>query len=406
VPSDGASVAAPIRSQGGHAWSYDDTEGRLASVLERVPITRVYDATALDRLGLPVWGAVTPLARDLTVHAGKGQSAQAARISATMEAIERVCAEDIDPARIRRASFQELLAEDPYSVLDPAGCDLPFDTLYRPSKPCAWVRGNDLYGADAVWVALDLVLSPAREGVCRGPDTNGLAAGNTLLEASLHGLYEVIERDAAAQRNFRRSYGEGDSAWALRVLEPGGVPEGVAAWIDRLHTCGIAVTLEDLTHDVGLPVFRASLSDRSFPGREGQAVDFEGFGCDLDPAQALQRAVCEAVQSHTAVLLGARESFEGGHAPAPSSARLFEWLLAPSARVGFEAGEPVPSDLEVRFQIVLQRLRAAGFSRCVAVNLTRADLGVPVVRILVPGAAGPYGHSARRPSARLLRHLV
>ena len=32
-----------------------------------------------------------------------------------------------------------------------------------------------------------------------------LAAGNTVLEAALHGLYEVIERDAAAQRSFRPS---------------------------------------------------------------------------------------------------------------------------------------------------------------------------------------------------------
>ena len=44
--------------------------------------------------------------------------------------------------------------------------------------------------------------------------------GNTVLEATLHGLYEVIERDAAAQRSFRRRFGEGDCAWALRVSGP------------------------------------------------------------------------------------------------------------------------------------------------------------------------------------------
>lgn len=400
------SVRARIRSPGGHAWSYEDTERRLAPLLERVPITRVYDATALDRLGLPVWGAVTPLARDLTVHAGKGTTAQAARISAVMEAIERVCAEDVDPARTRRATYARLLAEDGHGVLDPGAFELPFDTRYRPGRVCTWVRGRELLDDREVWVALDLVQSPGRDEVCRGPETNGLAAGNTVLEATLHGLYEVIERDAAAQRSFRRRFGEGDCAWALRVLARDGLPPRVLEWIERLEACGIAVTLEDLTHDVGIPVFRAFLSDPAFPGREQRATGFEGFGCDLDPTHALERAVCEAVQSHTAVLLGARESFEGGEALAPSAARLFEWLLAPCAHVDFEAGDGAPEDLEVRLEIVLEALRSAGFRHCVCVELTRPDLGVPVVRVLVPGAAGPYGHTTRRPPLRLLRHLL
>ena len=51
-------------------------------------------------------------------------------------------------------------------------------------------------------------------------------------------------------------------------------------------------------------------------------------------------------------------------------------------------------------------LRSAGFRHCVCVELTRPDLGVPVVRVLVPGAAGPYGHTTRRPPLRLLRHLL
>ncbi|MEA2146089.1 MAG: thioglycine synthase, partial [Solirubrobacteraceae bacterium] len=132
-----ASAGALIRSPGGHAWSYEDTERRLTPLLARVPITRVYDATALDRLGLPVWGAVTPLACDLTVHAGKGMTAQAARISAVMVAIERVCAEDVDPARTRRASYARLRAEDRDGVLDPGAFDLPFDTRYRPGRASA-----------------------------------------------------------------------------------------------------------------------------------------------------------------------------------------------------------------------------------------------------------------------------
>src|SRR5438105_2825395 len=117
----------PIRSPSGHARAFEETERWLAPLLERVPITRVYEETALDYLGIPVWAAVTPLAADLTVHAGKGATAPAARISAIMEAIERVCAEDVDPALVRTTSYAQLDSEDPETVLDPELFDLPFE---------------------------------------------------------------------------------------------------------------------------------------------------------------------------------------------------------------------------------------------------------------------------------------
>ncbi|MFY9806025.1 MAG: hypothetical protein WCC47_09150 [Pseudonocardiaceae bacterium] len=77
-------------------------------LLPKVPVTRIYDATPLDVVGLPIFSAVTPLARDLTVHAGKGSCAEASRLSAAMEAVDRCCAESLPPARLRRASYQQL----------------------------------------------------------------------------------------------------------------------------------------------------------------------------------------------------------------------------------------------------------------------------------------------------------
>ena len=39
-------------------------------------------------------------------------------------------------------------------------------------------------------------------------------------------------------------------------------------------------------------------------------------------------------------------------------------------------------------------------------GLTRHDLGIPVVRIIVPGLENPYGFTTRRPGRRLLQGLV
>ena len=53
----------------------------------------------------------------------------------------------------------------------------------------------------------------------------------------------------------------------------------------------------------------ATITDSSFPGREGTPTRFEGLGAELDPAAALTRAVCEAAQAHAGYLVGARDVF-------------------------------------------------------------------------------------------------
>jgi ribosomal protein S12 methylthiotransferase accessory factor len=375
----------------------------LAGVIERVPITRVYDATALDHLGVPVWAAVTPLARDLTVHAGKGTTPQAARISAVMEAIERVSAESVSAERVRRASYLSMRGREP--VVDPACLDLPFQTTYAPDRECSWVKGEDLLGGQAAWLPLDLIISPAHEGVAVGPETNGLAAGNVEVEAILHAAYEVVERDAVAHDRFAQVYGR-PARRRMICLET--LPEPAGALVARAGEAGIEVTVEDLTHDLSVPVFGAVLGDPGFPGREGTVTRFSGYGADLDGEVAVTRAVCEAVQSHTAVLVGAREAFEEGFDPPMSVGRWIARLSAGADQLAFAApgSSELPDDLGERLELVLGRLASAGLAHCFVVDLTRADLDVPVVRVLVPGLSGPLGHSARRPGLRLLRTLL
>lgn len=399
-----------IRSPGAHAEPFEETDRRLARVLERVPVTRVYDATPLDCLGIPVWAAVTPLARDLTVHAGKGETHLAARLSAVMEAIERVCAEDVDAEQVRIASYEALRLADSDGVLDPELLDLPFQTTYRPELPLSWVEGYDLLAQRHLWVPLDAVISPAREGVCSGVETNGLAAGNNHTEAVVHALCEVIERDAAAHEQFARLYLEPSAAPHIRLVDAESLPAGPSGWVQQLRERGLRTSIRNVSNDLRTPVFGATISDRSFPGSEGRLARFEGMGCDIDPERAVTRAIAEAAQSHTAVLVGARETFEDGRRHARRSADgLIGQLLSPSTIESFPAdgaADKPPEDLYDRLTLLLERIERGGLSRCIVVDLTRPDLGIPVVRVLVPGAAGPYGDTSRRPPLRLLRSLV
>jgi ribosomal protein S12 methylthiotransferase accessory factor len=381
------------------------TEPRLGALLELVPITRLYNATSLDYLGVPVWAAVTPRARDLTVHLGRGPTAARARIGAVMEAVERVSAEAVDPCRVLRASFASLRRSKQSRALDPEAFELPFQTAYRRDRLLSWVDGTDLLANEHVRVPADLTLSPACEGVCIGVETNGLAAGGTRTEATVSALLEVIERDAFSHDRFANAF----LAAPLRLVELASLPAEAAELVRGLAAREISVEIRDISHDVGVPVFYSTIRDRSFPGNEGRTVSFGGLGADIDASEALLRSIYEAVQSHTALIVGARDSFEqhrGG--PRLSVARLIERLLSPSSTSPFAYGgfDTRPDDARGRLELLLERLRSAGLHRCVAVDLTSARLRVPVVRVLVPGTAAPYGESTRRPPRRLLRALV
>jgi YcaO-like protein with predicted kinase domain len=404
-------MPSPVVSASGHCRSNEETEAWLRPLLPRVPITRVTDVTPIDDTGIPVWSATTPLAQDLTVHAGKGTTPVAARISAIMEAIERVSAENIAAGRIARCSFDQLDQDvSNGAVLDPLLCDLPFETSYTKYQTISWVLGYDLLAESDVWVATDLIVSPAREGVCKGVETNGLASGNSITEAILHALYEVIERDAVAAETITYMHGEStDGRGApLRLLDPSTAPAVARLLIDRLTGRGLSVRLLGLTNDLDIPVIGALAIDSDFPGADGAPVSFEGYGADLDPVRALVRALTEAAQARAIVMLGARDTFEGAE-PLPDRTEMLlrrAALLYGPARIPFPVCDEAPKDLREQLHVVLDRLRACGLTQVAVIDLTRVDLGVPVVRVIVPGLSHPYGTSSRRPGHRVLARLL
>jgi YcaO-like protein with predicted kinase domain len=405
-------VATPIVTQSGHVRHMEATYRWVLPKLRRVPITRVYDATPLDQLGVPVWAAVTPLAADLTVHAGKGLSAEASRPSAIMEGFERVCGEAVASGRPIRASYEDLLRIDGGPrPLDPESFDLPFETIYHPGKPISWIVGYDLIQRRAVLVAYDLVISPAVEGVCRGVETNGLASGNTYLEAIVHALYELIERDSAAQEEFRSLFSEPADPHAapITIVDPETLPDQPRGIAEQVLERGMRLCLQKLHNTANVPVYGAVLIDTMFPGNESYPMTFGGYGCDLDPTRAVLRAITEAVQSHTVVAVSARDTFEGTRPLPDRATRLRRNLQVLHATnfVEFDADSlAVSDDLLANLNTLLGRVSAAGFEHCVVVDLARDDIEVPVARVLVPGLAGPYGFSSRRPNVRLLLNLI
>lgn len=386
----------------------DVTLARLQPLLGSMGITRVGVLTGLDCLGLPVATAIRPNGRALAVSLGKGVSTAAAKVSAIMEAAEAFHAESVT-GPLRWAAARDLPnAVDPARLPLAATADAGEDLA---AARCLWIAGCDLFGGAARWVPYQLVhadYTVAHAELHRfQATTNGLAAGNEPVEAQLHALYEVLERDAIACWRAR-----GGSGRAGRPVDPAGIDdEDVTELVGRIRSAGIDLAAWEISGDIGVPVFIALL----VPGAgERSAIEPEiGSGCHLDPVVALSRAITEAAQTRLARIAGARDDFdpESYFTDARRRRRIEAegWLLSGRSRpadwnavVSGFSWHP-EDDLGADLQTVLEALDRAGFDEAVWVDLSRPEVALPIGRIVVPGLEGPWMPDRYRPGARARR---
>ncbi len=387
----------------------EETERRVSAVIGRIPVTRVADLTPMDYLRLPVYSVVTPLARDLTTHLGKGHDDISARVSALMEAVERVSGEACSPATTVRDSYEALCRAAVPLPADPTQFDLPADTAYSPELAFEWLEGFDLLGQRPRLLPADLVCSPPSEGILHHVDTNGLASGNTRLEAVVHAVCEVIERDAISQHEFRTLFGDtGDRRPASAAIALESVAGPARFWIERVREHGLDVILHDITGEVAVATFRAFLIDPAFPTLQGPIeARFPGFGTHPNAQLAVLRAITEAIQSRLAAIQGARDAYNILPASSRKATQLEREreLSAADARSFADTPSVTHADLRDDLRFTLGALEKAGFEQVIAVDLTRADLGLPVVRVRVPGLA-TFVVNRLRVGRRVLRYLV
>jgi len=115
------------------------------------------------------------------------------------------------------------------------------------------------------------------------------------------------------------------------------------------------------------------------------------MGTHLSPRITVIRALTEVAQSRLTQIHGAREdTTRGGPARQLGYDRMKRlnsmWFGPAERKEGLASIEGYDApDLYDDLMFVLERLRAKGFKRAVAVDLTRKELDVPVVRVIVPG---------------------
>jgi ribosomal protein S12 methylthiotransferase accessory factor len=393
-----------VSNQGGsRVVSFEETIKRVLPLMPKIGVTRIADVTNLDRPGIPNFITVRPMDKGpgISYYNGKGCTPDQARAGAMMEAIERFSGESWH-GDVLRGTMAEMASRG--AVVDPRELIIPAVSPFEEDMALEWVEGWDLLNLKKTYVPLNSVVCPYEPNdapIIHLASTNGLAAGNSMEEALCQALCEVIERDATAI---------GYTRWKLlpaiervcakmgyeyvrevnphRLINLETIPEEAQPLIVRLKEAGLRVYLRDITSTAGIAVVDGTVAEYE----NGVCEAHGGCGAHPDARVALFRAITEAAQSRVAVIQGGREDL--AHLVRRTKRYDPEAAFAGGPSVQFsEIPTYVTDCLDDEIRYILSGLERDGFSQVVAVDMTHPEVGVPVVRVVLPRAeAWPVFH--------------
>ena len=349
-------------------------------------ITRIADITDLDRIGLPIYTAIRPTAEDgaVSIYGGKGITKDHAKASAMMEGFERYSAErqDIDETII--ASLSEI--EEFGEYINPKSLNLPkeFEKKDISDLSLEWSKSIDIISNNEYYIPTNAIYHPYiskndSQSLFKS-NTNGLASGNILEEAILHGIFEVIERDAWSIFELtHKNYAQID----ISSIEN----EIIIDIIEKFESKGIKIKLMDFTADIKIPTIAASADDTI---TKDAGLLTLGMGTHLDPEVAILRALTEVAQSRATQINGAREDTvradfarEAGYERMKRINKFYfrdEEEQIKLSDIENKSTSSITRDIE----IVKDELVSNDIQKILYSNLTRPELDVSVVRVVIP----------------------
>ncbi len=342
---------------------------------------------------------------------GKGVTELQARVGALAEALERHCGYLQGGEPVVHGSYRELAAE----AVDPDSVQLyderqfagraqwnaahgPFHQVCDPFDPEAEIDWSPVWSLTGqrrrlLPTALLYYDAPQAEGgrYCAS-NSNGNAAGSSLEDAVLQGFLELVERDAIGLW------------WYNRTRQPGVDLESFKDhWITELQQVHGSLHREvwalDLTSDLGIPVF-AALSRRTDKPEQDIML---GFGAHFDPRLALRRALAELNQLLPQVVDARADGTGYGFSDPDALSWMREATIAnqpyllPDPQAPGTRPESHPyserTDLREDLAEIEELVRSRGLELLV-LDQTRPDVGLPVVKVIVPGLRSHWARFA------------
>lgn len=368
------------------------------------------DVTWLDRIGIPVAASIRPTAArsHLCVNAGKGLSNQEALAGALLESIEFAFAE---PGASEYQHKVVTLGDAALSFPQPFDinflCPL-WGSVRNLEMPIAVIEVDHPETGAPVLLPAELVWMPTRglanTGVFGG-SSSGLASGNSALEASVHALAELIERDTTAMNC---------AVPRSELVDLESVPEQLASLVKRIQRAGLELFVRYTPALGNLPYFEAYIVE---PILTMPIAISAGYGLHLDKSVALTRAITEAAQARLSHVHGGRDdivrrhnmfTFAGSDAEAAANESLRARIATGTAPVSFDSINDLHqccSELPAAWNALMGIVRSAGLSTPIIVRLTPEFLPIQVVRVIAPGLE-QFDPDSRRVGPRLLRAVA
>jgi oxazoline/thiazoline synthase len=366
----------------------------VISRLERIEVDLPLNASfyAAHNFSAPAF-SVHELRAGLTGGSfGKGSTAEQGEASALMEAIERYSGiYQGDEIRITKR-FTDF---PPGDAIAPNDVMLYSDAQLREGQ-AAMTAGEHSHSPppfdpnlemewSPVWSLRDQRFKYLPTGFLyffyRGPgainaDSNGCAAGNTLAEAVVQGFLELVERDAYAIWWYNRLQ---RPAVDLARFEDSYIRDLQA----QLGEHGRRLWVLDVTSDLNIPTF-VGITHWMQDGKEN--IEF-GSGAHFDARIALLRTLTELNQFLSIGLMGGgtgeKSSLDG---VTPLRLEAYPFLSPNGEATVHSASDPKFSRLDTGKQVAacVDVAKQHGLDFMV-LDQTRADIEVPVVRVVVPG---------------------
>jgi YcaO-like protein with predicted kinase domain len=362
-----------------------ETLEKIKKFLPVFGITRVANITGMDKIGIPVVTAIRPNSRSLATSQGKGVTIEAAKVSALMESIEGFHAENIFQEAIN-ISYEDLVYRS--DTVDISGIARSYNSPFDTSERILWLRGIDFMNQKEVWVPYDAVstdFSVSQKPTSLISDSNGLSSGNTGIESLLHGIYEVIERDALALF-FHAPHLYEDRKIDLNSIQSS---ENIHL-LNLINNANVSVGIWDITSDIGIPTYICKTIDRGEIFEISSRPTY-GSGTHLDSNIALSRAITEAAQSRATFISGSRDDQPlENYINSYSVDSLNKWKIDISG-INYS---PVShhnifhETFEEDFEYLLGALSNSGIKQAIYVDLTKPELGIPVSKVIIPHLEG------------------
>lgn len=375
---------------------------------------KVFKIGAFNKVEVPVY-AVTRSGVDIFRKSelpswGKGLADDLALVSGLMERVERFTASDVT------ARKKELVYSDLYGIQglgaisrwDFVPCNLQrklYSKKEIDSQKRLWVRCYSLSKKQETFVPANLVFLTSQR--CRDDFSNstGLATGNSIEEALLHALCEIIEchlEDVVSWNKVKVPTIDIESIGDRQLRE---------LLVRIVNDEGLEVRLNYFTGSFKIPAIRIFAYPRN-PPYLGNFSFYTALGVHPDKHVALARAITELMQARAATLF----LLKHGHPKINMLMRMphdihafFDDVIDFEKQIPFRAIESYNQvDLLEDIKFIMKLLHQKG-CEIIAKDLTHPQIGIPAVRVLVtglqPGILGIGIVKLNDKAARISSHL-